>query len=97
MRTQGLILMGLQAFERGSGSQVSLAAYEFEFFISEVCSRTGVCFDRGPSRCGPCLSFYSSQGKGSGYICDKKVKEEKMKEKNIKGGLGCGRLPSYPV
>jgi hypothetical protein len=30
---------------------------------------------------------------GSGYICGKKVK--KMKEKNKKGGLGCGRLPPY--
>jgi hypothetical protein len=48
-------------------------------------------------RCGPCLPFYSSQGEGSGYMCGKKVKWEKAKEKNKKGGLRCGRLPPYPV
>jgi hypothetical protein len=48
-------------------------------------------------RCGPCLPFYSFQGEGSGYKCGKKVKWEKAKEKNKKGGLGCGCLPPYPV
>jgi hypothetical protein len=48
-------------------------------------------------RCGPCLLFYSFQGEGSGYISGKKVKWGKTKEKNKKGGLGCGRLPPYPV
>jgi hypothetical protein len=43
-----VLIVGVQAFERGSGSQVSLVAYEFEFLVSEVCSRTGVCFDRSP-------------------------------------------------
>jgi hypothetical protein len=51
----------------------------------------------GSPRCGPCLPFYSFQGEGSGYIYGKKVKWEKMKEKNKKGGDGCGRLPPYPV
>jgi hypothetical protein len=35
-----------------------------------------VCSFR-PSRCGPCLPFYSFQGKGSCYICGKKLKWEK--------------------
>jgi hypothetical protein len=30
-------------------------------------------------------------------MCGKKVKWEKAKEKNLKGGLECGRLPPYPV
>jgi hypothetical protein len=51
-----------------------------------------------PPRCGLCLPFYSSQEEGSGYICGKKVKWRKdEREKNKKGGLGCGGLPPYPV
>jgi hypothetical protein len=41
-------------------------------------------------RCGPYLPFYSSQGEGLGYICGKKVKREKTKEKNkivVLGGV----------
>jgi hypothetical protein len=44
----------------------------------------------------PTCPFIVSKG-GSGYICGKKVKWEKMKEKNKKGGLGCGRFPPYLV
>jgi hypothetical protein len=44
-------------------------------------------FHRG-HRCGPSLPFYSSQGEGSGYICGKKVKGEKTKEKNKKVVVG---------
>jgi hypothetical protein len=40
----GVPVVGVQAFERVSGSQVSLVAYEFEFLVSEVCSRIGVLF-----------------------------------------------------
>jgi hypothetical protein len=36
----------------------------------------------------PLPPFYSSQGEGSGYICGKKVKGEKMEEKNKKVALG---------
>jgi hypothetical protein len=38
-----------------------------------VCWLSEVCPIR-PSKCGPCLPFYNSQGEGSGYICGKKVK-----------------------
>jgi hypothetical protein len=48
------------------------------------CLVSEVCFNLGPPRCGTCLPFYSSQGEGSGYICGKKLKGEKMKEKNKK-------------
>jgi hypothetical protein len=41
----------------------------------------------GSPRCGPNLTFYSSQGEGSGYICGKKVKGEKMKEKKMASGV----------
>jgi hypothetical protein len=58
-----------------------------------VCVRSYIC----PLRCGPYFPFYSFQGEGSGYIRGKKMKWGKMKEKNKKGGLGCGRLPPYLV
>jgi hypothetical protein len=60
---------------------------------------TRVCFDQGPSWCGPCLPFYSFQREGLGYIYGKKVKIWKGKgwKKKQKGGLRCGRLRSYPV
>ena len=45
-------------------------------------------FKTGSSRCGPCLPFYSSQGKGSSFICGKKVKREKIKEENKKVASG---------
>jgi hypothetical protein len=34
----------------------------------------------------PCLPFYSFQGEGSGYICSKKMKWEKTKEKKVASG-----------
>jgi hypothetical protein len=53
----------------------------FRGFVCEVCVSIGrceiLCVFMSCPRCGPCLPFYSFHGKGSGYICDKKVKWEK--------------------
>jgi hypothetical protein len=53
--------------------------------LSEVCVfLVSALVLLGLPRCGPCLPFYSFQGEGSDYICGKKMKWGKMKEKNKK-------------
>jgi hypothetical protein len=62
--------------------------YEFGFLVSGVCFQPGSVSIGVSLRCGPCLPLYSSQGEEFGYICGKKVKGEKIKEKNKKVALG---------
>jgi hypothetical protein len=73
-------------------------AYEFEFLVSEVCSRIGVLFrSESPLDVALASPFIVPKGRARVTFAVKRRNGEKTKEKNKKGGIGHGRLSPYPV